>query len=101
LRLVPGFSCLVLRRDDFEMRHVWRCWFFRWDEVTDLAVVKGAQGLRVAWNMKQPDARSSTLLREWYGRDSMLIDNYGVSAGDVCAMMNERREKAVGAVSLS
>jgi len=94
LMFIPGSCCLVLRPDGFLMRRMWRRWFFRWDEVADFTVVQGVQGPRVAWNITRPGTRRSAFLREMYGRDLMLPDNYGLSAQDLCAMMTERRDHA-------
>jgi SpoVK/Ycf46/Vps4 family AAA+-type ATPase len=92
---IPGLCSLILRRDSFTMRHIWRRSTFRWDEIGGLAVVNGEQGPRVAWNTQQPDARCSALLRDIYGWDLLLPDNYGISAQELCAMKEERRNAVV------
>ena len=94
LMLVPGFSYLKIQRHGFTMRHSWRKYSFRWDEISDLTLVSGPQGSRVAFNVHQPGARRSALLREMYGRDMMLLDNYGLSAPELCALMQARHAAA-------
>jgi hypothetical protein len=94
LMLIPGFSQLALRSNGFTMRHSWRRLDLRWDEISDLTVVSGTQGARVAFNVTKPSVRRSAMLREMYGRDLLLSDNYGLSASDLCALMQARQAAA-------
>jgi hypothetical protein len=90
----PGFACLILKRDGFTMRQSWRQFTFRWDEISDLTVVSFVQGSRVAFNVHKPGVRRFAMLREMYGRDLALVDNYGLSASDLCALMQARQSAA-------
>lgn len=91
LMLLPGFSRLTVRREDFTIRHSWRSFTFRWDQIADLTVVGGLQGPRVAWNVMRSEGRRSVFLRETYGRDMMLMDSYGLPAEALCELMRARQ----------
>jgi hypothetical protein len=91
LLLIPDFSYLKIQRDGLTMRHSWREYTFLWDEISDLTIVTGPRGPRVAFNFNRPGARRSAILREMYDRDMVLIDNYGLSAQEMCGLLQSRK----------
>jgi hypothetical protein len=94
LMLIPGFACLRVERNGLTMRHSWREYTFLWTEISDLIIVNGPQGPRVAFNFNRPGARRSGMLREMYDRDMVLVDNYGLSAKEMCALLQSRKAAA-------
>jgi hypothetical protein len=89
-QLLPGCCQLTLNRAGFVMVILWRRISFHWMEVTDFAVVSSSQGPRVGWNFSDPASKkASRLLTEMYGRNSLLLNDYGVAPAELCRIMNE------------
>jgi hypothetical protein len=94
----PGRFCLRLNKEGFTMIHGWRELHFRWEEVQDFAVVEMTAGERVGWNFSEQyhDKKKRPWVKHMVGRDAFLVDDYGVPPGELCSIMEKRKEVAMG-----
>lgn len=96
IMLIPGSICLILKPDGFTMVNLWRRTSLRWSDMDDLSVVTGFQGPCVGWNMTQPHLRpkSFQMVRDTYGKDAVLLQDYGISPEELCSLMRQRKAAA-------
>jgi hypothetical protein len=99
-----GYS-LIVAKDGFTMVTLWRRFFFRWADVDDFAVINFNYGPRVGFDLKDDHSESSPnwrkritsrkWLKEKYGRNAILPDDYGLAPDELCRLLVERRNRAL------
>ena len=109
LMLWTGGYSLILSRDGFTMVMLWRRFSCRWADVDDFTVIDTPQGPRVGLNFSENVSESSPAwrkriasrqwLKETYGRNGILPDNYGIAPDELCRLLVERRKRAMANTS--
>lgn len=105
LMLWTGGYSLILKRDEFTMVTLWRRFTCRWADVDDFTVINTPQGPRVGFNFNEdisetsPTWRKRIASRKWlketYGRNAILPDDYGLAPDELCRLLVERRKRAM------
>jgi len=111
LMFIPGCTCLIVRKDDFVMIYTWRRYSFRWAEVSDITLVPVSENRSViGFNFSEtqsdqsPKWRKRIARRKWirdtYGKDMLLSDQYNLPPAELCRIMNQRRDRALTTLPL-
>jgi hypothetical protein len=96
--LMPGSASLLLTRDGFRVRSLWRSHFTPWSAVAAFGVVRISHRSMVSYNFTDVAAhRGARFSRALTGAEGALPDSYGMSAEDLAALMTAWRARALGA----
>jgi hypothetical protein len=87
LYMLPGASMLILNRDGFECRSVYRAYAYRWRDVSDFAVWERYRNEFVVFDDASKAGALSDMNRSLSGRNASLPDTYGMSAADLAGLM--------------
>jgi hypothetical protein len=97
--LIPGSAHLKLTREGFVRRIYWLNRAYRWEAVEPIVARTLAGQRAVVWNLREPARRPlrTHVFRAFFGVDYALADGHGMELEELAALMNEWRERAVGA----
>jgi hypothetical protein len=101
--LLPGSSFLKVRRDGFEFGTLFRRQHLPWTAVGPFSVAIVERQEMVVFDVLDPSCapRLGRLARAYVGANAGLPDTYGLKAGELAAMLNAARERALARASMA
>lgn len=94
--MLPGAASLMLTREGFRVRSLWRGGFTPWSAVAGFGVGRVGNRDLVAFTVVDPAAKpGARFSRAAAGFDGALPDSYGMSAESLARLMNAWRERAL------
>ncbi len=102
--MIPNSSYLRLTREGFEIKHLFRKSFTRWDEVSRFEVIDFSVNNRnkisiVAFNLSRKNKNSiivailRQIARQLLGFETHIPNNYGKKPEELAKLMNEWKER--------
>jgi hypothetical protein len=101
--LLPGSAYLKVRRDGFVFGTLFRRWYLPWTAVGPFTIAVIGPKAIVVFDIIDPAQmpRLAGLMRMPAGRNAGLPDTYGLTAEELCAVLNAARDKSLARASMA
>ena len=101
--LLPGSAYLKVRRDGFVFGTLFRRWYLPWTAVGPFSVAIVGRDEIVVFDILDPAQmpRMAGLLRMPAGANAGLPETYGLSGGELAAVLNSARDRSLARATLA